>query len=583
MAVEIPVLPVRRRPATIANAFLDTVARRPGDVALRTLDDAPALTWQELAGRVAAAAGGLRELGVRRGDTVALLSANRPELWVADLAVTMCGATTCPLYTTLPPNDIEYVVGDAGARVVMVEPALLDLLQRAAPAGVEHVVVLDDAPGSGLTTLDALEARGEPVDLAAAAAALEPTDVVTLIYTSGTTAHPKGVELTHAGVMASVRGWQAALPVADVRRIISWLPPAHVMDRVLHYSLALAEGFETTTCPDPRQIARYLTEVRPHLLIAPPRIWEKLRAGVETAFAGLPSERREAAYAAIAAGLQLVRLRDAGNAVPADLEAAVAGADAALFAGLRERLGLDQLAVAGSGSAPIPLDVLEFFHAIGLDLRQGYALSETSSSGCVSGPGGVGLGSVGRPLEGMELRLAADGEILLRGDALMAGYRGQPEATCEAIDGDGWLHTGDLGTLAPDGALTIVDRKKEIIITAGGKNIAPARVESELKAASPLIAHACAVGDRRPYVTALLVLDPEAIGAVEGDDTRVRAAVDAAIARANTRLARVEQIKRYTLLADEWRPGGDELTPTLKLRRRAVVSRYAPQIEDMYS
>ncbi len=165
----------------------------------------------------------------------------------------------------------------------------------------------------------------------------------------------------------------------------------------------------------------------------------------------------------------------------------------------------------------------------------------------------------------------------------MAGYRHQPDATREAIDGDGWLHTGDLGTLAPDGALTIVDRKKEIIITAGGKNIAPARVESELKAASPLIAHACAVGDRRPYVTALLVLDPEAIGAVDGDDTRVRAAVDAAIARANTRLARVEQIKRYTLLADEWRPGGDELTPTLKLRRRAVVSRYAPQIEDMYS
>jgi long-chain acyl-CoA synthetase len=378
--------------------------------------------------------------------------------------------------------------------------------------------------------------------------------------------------------MAALRGWQAGMPLDEVHRIISWLPPAHVMDRVLHYYLALAEGFETTTCPDPRQIASYLTTVRPDLLISPPRVWEKLKAGVETALGGLPEEQRDAARAAIAAALQRVRLLRAGAPVPPDLEAAVAKADAALFAGLRERLGLDRLAVAGVGSAPCAVDVLEFFHAIGVDLRQGYALSEAGCAGTLTAPGPEAIGTVGHPIAGTELRLADDGEVLLRGAATMAGYRHQPVSTYAAIDTDGWLHTGDIGTLGPDGALTIVDRKKDILITAGGKNISPARVESELKAAGPLIAHACAIGDRRPYLTALLVLEPEATAAARDPE----AAVAAAVAATNERLARFEQTKRYTLLGDEWRPGGPQLTPTLKLRRRAVIERYAAEIEEMY-
>jgi long-subunit acyl-CoA synthetase (AMP-forming) len=548
--------------ATVAGAFLDTVARQPDAVALRTLDDAVTLTWRELAERVAAVAGGLRRLGVQPGDTVALLSGNRPELWVADLAVTMCGATTCPIYTTLPPQDIEYVVADAGARIVIAEPALAP----GVPATAE-LVLIDDLP------------LADPIDLAEAAAALDPAALITLIYTSGTTAHPKGVELTHRGAMAALRGWQGGMPLDQVHRIISWLPPAHVMDRVLHYYLALAEGFETTTCPDPRQIARYLSAVRPDLFISPPRVWEKLKASVETALAGLPEERREAARAAIGAGVQRVRLLRAGAPVPPELEAAVAKADDALFAGLRERLGLDRLAIAGAGSAPCAVDVLEFFHAIGVDLRQGYALSEAGCAGTLTPSGPAAIGSVGHPIAGTELRLAGDGEVLLRTAATMAGYRHQPEATGEAIDADGWLHTGDIGTLDADGALTIVDRKKDILITAGGKNISPARVESQLKAASPLIAHACAIGDRRPYLTALLVLDPEAAAAAADPE----AAVAAAVAAANERLAPVEQIKRYALLRDEWRPGGPQLTPTLKLRRRAVVQRYAATIEEMYA
>jgi long-subunit acyl-CoA synthetase (AMP-forming) len=288
--------------------------------------------------------------------------------------------------------------------------------------------------------------------------------------------------------------------------------------------------------------------------------------------AAQPPERREAARAAIGAGLQRVRLREAGTPVPPELDAALERADAALFAGLRERLGIDRLTMAGTGSAPISRDVIEFFRAIGVELLQGYAMSESGCLGAVGRTGDTSIGDVGRPHHNLEVRLADDNEILMRGPSVMAGYRGNAEATREAIDADGWLHSGDIGTLV-DGVLTIVDRKKELIITSGGKNISPAKVESELKAASGAVAHACAVGDRRPYVTALLVLEP-------GADA---AGVSAAVAAANERLARVEQVKRYTILDAEWRPGGAELTPTQKLKRRSVLERYAAEIDAMYA
>ena len=536
--------------ATVPAAFLDTVARTPDSVALR--GEHLTLTWAQLAQRAAETAGALRALGVRPGDTVATLLTNCPEQWITDLAIAFCGATVCPLYTTLPPNDIAFVTGDAGARLLVTERALLDGVRR---AGVEPAVLVDALPAA------------EPIDLRRWA--IDPQAVAVVIYTSGTTARPKGVELTHDSLLASVRAWQAALELDDVERIISWLPNAHVMDRVLHYSLALVQGLETTTCADPRTIAEYLPRVHPHLFIAVPRVWEKLKAGVEQALEQQPPERRDAARAAIAAGLQRVRLQQAGAPIPPALAQAVERADATLFAGLRERLGLDAVVIAGSGAAPISRDVLEFFHAIGVELLEGYALSESGCAGAVGRRGQPRIGTVGRPLDGVELRLAPDREILLRARAVMRGYRGDRESP---VDADGWLHTGDIGTVDADGNLTIVDRKKELIITAGGKNVSPARVESELKAASPLIAHACAVGDRRPYLTALLVLEP-------GADA---SAIPDAVAAANARLARVEQIKRYTVLDEQWVPGGAELTPTQKLKRRSVLARHAAEIDAMY-
>jgi long-chain acyl-CoA synthetase len=571
-------------PATVAHLFLDAVARGGDRVAVRTLDDACVLSWNDLAGRVAAAAGGLQALGVGRGDSVALLMTNRPEFWLADLAATLAGATPFSLYQTSPPADVEYVMGDAGARTIIVERRFLELLRRSALPAVEHVIVVDGAPHDDAVTLARLERSATPLDLPSAAAVLDPTDTATLIYTSGTTGRPKGVELTHRNLLASVRGLSEAFPVREGTRVISWLPTAHVMERVLHYLLPIATRCTVTTCPDPRQIATYLSAVHPDVFIAVPRVWEKLKAGIEASLAALPAERRDAAQSALAAALQRVRLQQAGQAVPAELEAAVQTADRALFAALREHLGLDRLTIAVVGAAPCGRETLEFFHAIGIKLLEAWAMSETACLGVIGRPGHVRIGTVGRPLPGLEVRLAADNEVLVRGESIMTGYHGQPEATRATIDPDGWLHTGDIGAIDDDGNLSIVDRKKELIITAGGKNISPAHVESELKAASPLIGHACAIGDRRPYLVALIVLDPDAAGAYAGrhGHAAIQPAVEQAIARANERLARAAQIKRFAILPGDWTPGGPELTPTLKLKRRTIAERYRHEIDALY-
>ena len=571
-------------PQTVAHAFLDAVARGGQRVAVRTLDDACVLTWSDLAERVAAAAGGLRALGVGRGDSVALLMSNRPEFWVADLAATMAGATPFSLYPTSPPSDLEYLIGDADAHTIIVERRFLELLRRSALPGVKHVIVIDPDPHDDAMTLARLERSAAPLDLASAAAAIEPTDTATLIYTSGTTARPKGVELTHRNLLASVRGLSEAFPVSDDARVISWLPAAHVMERVLHYLLPIATRCTVTTCPDPRQIAGYLAAVHPDVFIAVPRVWEKLKAGIEASLADLPAERRDVAQPALGAALQRVRLRHAGQTVPAELEGAVRAADRALFAGLRERLGLDSVTFAVVAAAPCARETLEFFHAIGVELLEAWAMSETACLGLSGRPGQVRIGTVGRPLPGLEVRLAADNEVLVRGESVMAGYHGKPQATLAAIDPDGWLHTGDIGAIDAEGNLSIVDRKKELIITAGGKNISPARVESELKAASPLIGHACAIGDRRPNLVAVVILDPDAAGAFAArhGHAAIQPAIEQGIARANERLARVEQIKRFAILPGDWAPGGPELTHTMKLKRHAIAERYRDEIEALY-
>ena len=323
--------------------------------------------------------------------------------------------------------------------------------------------------------------------------------------------------------------------------MICWLPLAHIAERIASWYAPVLFGLEVTTCPDPRQIGLALREVRPNWFIAVTRVWEKLRAGALAAGEGLD---------------------------PAQLRAA---------------LGLDQVRAANIGAAPSAPELIEFFHGIGIPLAEIYGMSENCACCTCNPPGAIKVGTVGPALPGTALRVADDGELLMRSDTVMRGYRGLPEATAATIDPDGWLRTGDVATIDDDGWVRIVDRKKELIISAGGKNMSPSAIEAAIKTRSPLIGHICVVGDGRPYNVALIVPDPDLLGGRAPGDPAVRAAIATAVQEGNARLSRAEQVKRFELLTDGWAPGGEELTPTMKLKRRAIETRHAPAIEALYS
>jgi long-chain acyl-CoA synthetase len=558
---------------TLAEAFRRTADLHPDRVAVRTKDDEVSLTWSELRERVDALAGGLARLGVKRGDTVALMLLNRPEFHIADLAVMTLGATPFSIYATYTREQIEYVTGDAGAKVALIEAAFAERFPE-----LEHVLVLED----GWPSDEAFDAEPHW-------RAIEPDDEITLIYTSGTTGPPKGVQLVHRNLMTAVQSVEALIQFPDASRVISWLPAAHIAERMAHHYLPIVYAMTITCCPNPREVVGYLPAVKPTWFFAVPRIWEKLKAGLEAhAMQGENAER-------LAAAVRRVELQQSGEEVPADLEAAVAEADRELFAGLRGMLGLDEAVSVNVGAAPTPREVLVFFHAIGIPLAELWGMSETCGAGCCNPPGRVKIGTVGPAGPGVELKLAEDGELLMRSGVVMTGYRNAPDKTAEAIDADGWLHTGDIAEIDDDGYVRIVDRKKEIIINAAGKNMSPANIESTLKGASPLIGQACVIGDGRPYNTALIVLDSDfgpawaAQQGIEGDlaalaaDERVRAAVQAGVDAANEKLARVEQIKKFHLVEGDWMPGGDEITPTMKLKRKPIAAKYTAEIQSLYT
>jgi long-chain acyl-CoA synthetase len=423
-----------------------------------------------------------------------------------------------------------------------------------------------------------------------------PDDVVTLIYTSGTTGPPKGVQLSHHNIMAAAKAIEEIVPLGPGSRVISWLPAAHIAERMAHHYVPVIYAGTVTCCPNPREVVSYLPQVRPNWFFAVPRIWEKLKAGLETMQAAQPEEQRAPVQDALQAGLLRVRLRQRGEPVPDELEAKVAQADEQMFSKLREMLGLNQLIAVNVGAAPTPVEVLEFFHALGIELAELWGMSETCGFGACNRPGEVKIGTVGPPAPGAELKLADDGELLIRGEFVMLGYRNAPDKTAEAIDPEGWLHTGDIGEIDEDGYLKIIDRKKELIINAAGKNMSPANIEAAIKTGSPLIGLACCIGDARPYNTALIVLDADYVPqwatqqGLEGKslaelarEPQVIAAVQAGIDEANTHLARVEQIKKFTVVAGDWAPGGDELTPTMKLKRKPILAKYRAEIDAMYA
>jgi long-chain acyl-CoA synthetase len=583
--------------STLTEAFRRTASAYPEIVAVRTPDDSLVLTWAQLRDRADAAAGGLAKLGVQRGDSVAIMLNNRPEFHIVDLAAMTLGATPFSIYQTYPAEEVAYLCRDAAAKVAIVEQAYLPLVLAARDGlpGLEHVIVVDGEASQGTISLAALETSGEGFDAEAAAAQVKPGDVLTLIYTSGTTGPPKGVQLSHGNVMVAARGTEEIITIEPGSRLISWLPAAHIAERMAHHYIPVIYAGNVTCAPNPREVLSYLPGVRPNWFFAVPRIWEKLKAGLETMQAAQPEEQRKPVQEALAAATERVRLRQQGKVVPPELEARVAKADEELFSKLRQMLGLDQLVAVNVGAAPTPVEVVEFFHAIGIELAELWGMSETCGTGTCNRPGQVKIGTVGPASPGVELRLAEDGEVLCRGEFLMTSYRNQPDKTAEALDADGWLHTGDIGTIDEDGFLTIVDRKKEIIINAAGKNMSPANIEAAIKTSSPLIGQACCIGDRRPYNTALIVLDADfaptwaqqnGLGERSLEDLaqapEMVQAVQAGIDAANARLARVEQIKNFTIVRGDWLPGGDELTPTIKLKRKPIAAKYADAIERMY-
>jgi long-subunit acyl-CoA synthetase (AMP-forming) len=581
--------------SSLYEAFITTVEELGDAVALRSGDSAQ--SWNELSSQVGRIAGGLASLGVGKEDTVALMLANRPEFVACDLAAVALGAVPFSIYQTSSPEQIAYVVGDAEAKLALVEAAFLDAFEaaRAELPELEHVIVLDGEGGS--ETLAELEARDPAFDPSATGLAVGPDDLLTLIYTSGTTGPPKGVQLTHRNLLTLVASVDDLVPFPEEGGcVISWLPAAHIAERGANYYLPVVKGLEIQICPDPREIVQFLPRARPTWFFAVPRVWEKLKAGLEAMLAGLPEEQREPVERGFDAALEKLRREQRGEGVPEEIAVAAASADEAMFAGLRQQLGLDRAVAVSVGAAPTPVEVLEFFHAIGIPVGELWGMSETCGVATYNPPERIKLGTVGPPIPGVELRLAADGEVLVRGDANMPGYRNMPEKTAETIDAEGWLHSGDIGELDEDGYLRIVDRKKELIINAAGKNMSPAGIEAKLKTASPLIGQVAAIGDGRRYNVALIVLDPDFApvwaqgqGIEEGSpqslarNDAVRAEIESAVEAANQRMARVEQIKKFKILPTEWAPGADELTPTMKLKRKPIERKYAAEIEALYA
>ncbi len=603
---------------TVTEALRRTAAHHPEMVAVRSADDRISLSWSELLERVDAVAGGLAKLGVARGDTVAIMLSNRAEFHIVDLAAAMLGATPFSVYTTYPAGEIRYLCTDAATRVMIVEQQFLPVVLEAREElpDLEHVIVVDgeaqpDDSGiarsgeagrragvmpEGTLALEELEGSNPDFDVAAAAAAVGAHDVLTLIYTSGTTGPPKGVQLSHHNIMVSAKAIEQIIPLEPGGRLISWLPAAHIAERMAHHYIPVIYAGTVTTCPNPREVVSFLPQVRPTWFFAVPRIWEKLKAGLETMQAAQPEEQRAPAQAALQASLERVRLRQRGEPVPEELERQWAQADEQMFSKLREMLGLDQVIAVNVGAAPTPVEVLEFFHALGIELAELWGMSETCGFGTCNRPGEVRIGTVGPASPGAELKLADDGELLIRGEFLMLGYRNQPEKTNEAVDGEGWLHTGDIAEIDDDGYVKLVDRKKELIINAAGKNMSPANIEAAIKTGSPLIGQACCIGDRRPYNTALIVLDADFApqwASQHGLEERsleelsrapaMTEAIQAGIHEANSHLARVEQIKKFTIVAGDWLPGGEELTPTMKLKRKPISAKYEAEIQAMYA
>ncbi|MET8650448.1 AMP-dependent synthetase/ligase [Nocardia aurea] len=580
---------------TLPEAFQATQSVRPEAIALR-VSGCKEYSWREYAREVRRITAGLAALDIRFGDTVGIMLTNRPEFHLVDTAALHVGATPFSIYNTLPPAQIAYICANAGNRIMITEQQFLPRLLQSGVA-FDHIICVDGL-SPGVMSLAQLVSMSAPdFDFEARWREVRPDDLATISYTSGTTGPPKGVELTHGNILAQLVGLGEHLPADHGDRIVSYLPAAHIADRITAHYAGMVRGIQVTSVADPHLMAAVLPEVRPTVLFGVPRVWQKARAAIESRIDAEPGHARKALAvwafeigrrAADAETRRLPRYRR--------LPVRRRIADALVLSRVRRQLGMDSIRFAASGAAPVSADLLAYFAGLGIRLTQVWGLSEAAGVSTTTTLDDPAFGSVGRPVHGTEIALAADGEIMVRGPMVMLGYHRDPETTARAFRAGNWLATGDLGTVDAAGNLFVVGRKSEMIINDAGKNIAPSAIENAIKAASFLIGHVMVIGEARPYLTALITLDPDAIaadaaaaGVLAADidilvhRPGIREKVVAAVRDGNATVSRPEQVKRFILLDHAWTPGDEELTPKMSLRRYVVERNYAAAIESLYA
>jgi long-chain acyl-CoA synthetase len=559
---------------TVCAQFEDTAQQCASNVALRTLDGYRC-SWHEYRDRVQQAAAGLAGLGLGHGDVMACWLGSRPEFHVADTAAMHLGAASFSIYETSAIEHAKHVVADSAARILVTDAAYVEhaiAVRESGETALEHVVCVEGAAPEALGWDELLDAAPRRFDFEAAWRSVAPSDLATVIYTPGTMGPPKGVELTHANISAQTLSLSERLGLPDGLRALSLMPMAHIAGRLCAHYLPMFHGWEVTCSPDGGDLPATLRAVQPGYFFSPPRIWAKLRTQ-------LLAEVDESGRAELTAAIERVR----GEGLPLD---------GPVQAAARAGVGFAELVVAVVGAAPCAPGLIEFWYACGVALCELYGLSETTGAATVAAPRDVRIGTAGPPLPACDVRVSDDGEICLRGPVVTRGYRNLPARTAQALDGEGWWHSGDIGEFDEHGHLRVVDRIEELIVSANGAHMSPARIEATLKAEALLVAQACVIGDARPFAVALLTLDhdelrafTEARGIRTVRPTHHRDVIEAVgedVSRANERLPRAEQIRRFALLAGEWLPDGDELTPTMRLKRHQIAHKYATTIAALY-
>jgi long-chain acyl-CoA synthetase len=590
---------------TISHRLLRQAVTSPSTIAYQAKLDGrwQPTTWRTYADQVRTAARALIALGFPRGGKVAILGFNRPEWAIVDHAAMMAGGAAAGIYTTCSPDEVQYIIHHSEAHLALVEDAgqLAKVMARRDQLPLLRWTVLmrgataPAATGDAVLPWDDFLRKGEATaagdaELDARLAGLQPSDLATLIYTSGTTGPPKGVMLSHANL-----SWTSQLLIdigggkIDGDTTLSYLPLSHIAEQMGTIHIPASAGSTVYFAESIDKLADNLKESRPTVFFGVPRVWEKFHAVLSARFAEATGGKRGLIDWTRRVCSELHARGDRGDPIPWHLRAQYAVADRLVLRKLKAALGLDRARVLSSGAAPIAPDVLAFFASIDLPIREIYGQSEDTGPTSYNMPGRTRIGSVGAALPGIEVKIAEDGEILVRGPNVFMGYYKEPQATAEALR-DGWLCTGDLGALDKDGFLTITGRKKEIIITAGGKNIAPKNIEAALKA-SLLISEAIVIGDRKKFLSALITIDeavaqklaPDVAAGQLAGSPAVHAAVQSQVDSVNQTLARVEQIKKFTVLPQPLSIAAGELTPTLKLKRKVIAQRYEAQIDAMYA